>query len=772
MKKHHRLLAALLITALLFGCTPLWAFSEPIKAGDSPSNAISEATDEAEEEFITTLAEGTDPYDQFTGNVGSEDKKTYNVFVGVGRGMTIGRFNGISFDPDKLNIDELDKELATLEKTTYGTEINGLRVRGLKEGVTSFKIGEDTYKLYVVPGISSYAQNSKTVEIKIADMTDCTAYFSINGGDLQKIEEAGYLINQTFVGGFQISFFAAPDEGYALTQMKITGTAGQYYSLGDGTRTDGSDSEAWPLKDPDALDPVLTNDDNIWKENHGFKKPFTINGFMTVKRLRELFTQALQLHCDGTAQFGSYGKNDNREAEITFVAEKLPTMVKSISSYRLSQNATDSWEEYDPQEPPELRLGSMLEYTFTISRSGTQSIEYTDVLLVDEKIDYKLLLTYQDGHLLGYIGGSKKDKPDLSFNSSETELKITVQYTLNEQDLSKYSGGSFENSATLSYNYRSIYSAGVYSVAQSSQADCKIFGLVTYQWASDIPEEIQREFVCPDSHQFVANASAEVKGGDLVNKYKILCSDNGWKKWTFEGWKLQEDTDPNKLYKPGQNVTATDHSTSTATFVGQWKREELQPNSVTYQWKGLPEGHNQAIPTEQSCYETQKFSVDSTYQQETLVTIGNVNYVFSGWKNEADQVVSGEQLMGAENIVLTGQWVEESTLVTLTITTDNCDPIDKDQVFLFRVTGEGLDVTVSVKGNGSTSIFGLRSGKTYTVTELTDWSWRYQSNPATQTITPDENGEQVTFGHSRPAKQWLDGNCIWNIFKKEEEEGV
>lgn len=93
MKKHHRLLAALLITALLFGCTPLWAFSEPIKAGDSPSNAISEATDEAEEEFITTLAEGTDPYDQFTGNVGSEDKKTYNVFVGVGRGMTIGRYS-------------------------------------------------------------------------------------------------------------------------------------------------------------------------------------------------------------------------------------------------------------------------------------------------------------------------------------------------------------------------------------------------------------------------------------------------------------------------------------------------------------------------------------------------------------------------------------------------------------------------------------------------------------------------------------------------------
>lgn len=768
MKKHHRLLAALLITALLFGCTPLWAFSEPIKAGDSPSNAISEATDETEEGFITTLAEGPDPYDEFTGNVGSADKKTYNVFVGVGRGMTIGKFNDVSFDPDKLNIDELDKELATLEKTTYGTGINGLRVRGLKEGVTSFKIGEDTYKLYVVPGISSFAQNSKTVEIKIADMTDCTAYFSINGGDLQKIEE-GYLINQTFVGGFQISFFAAPDEGYALTQMKITGTGGQYYSLGDGTRTDGSDSEAWPLNDPDALDPVSTNNDNIWKKNHGFKTPFS--HFMTVKRLRELFTQALQRHCDGTAQFGNYWGHHDREAEITFAAEKLPTMVKSISRYRLNQNATDSWQNYDPQNPPELRLGSMLEYTFTISRSGTQSIEYTDVLLVDEKIGYKLLLTYQDGHLLGYIGGSKKDKPDWEFDSSETELKITVQYTLNEQDLSKYFGGSFENSATLSYNYRSIYSAGVYSVAQSSQADCKIFGLVTYQWASNIPEEIQREFVCPDSHQFVANASAEVQGEDLVGKYKILCSDNVWKKWTFQGWKLQEDAGTD-LYKPGDAVTATDYSTSTATFVGQWKSEELQPHSVTYRWEGLPEGHNQALPAPQSCYEAQKFSVDSTYQQETLVTIGNVNYVFSGWKNEEGQVVSGEQLMGAEDIVLTGRWVEESTLVTLTITTENCDTIDKDQVFLFRVTGEGLDVTVSVQGNGSTSIFGLRSGKTYTVTELTDWSWRYGSIPATQTITPDENGAQVTFGHSRTAKQWLDGNCIWDIFKKEEEEGV
>lgn len=693
--------------------------------------------------------------------------------------MTIKAFNGTKYARGTLNLENLDTDLASIEETSddSGTEtFYGLRVRGRKEGVTSFEIGKDTYKLYVVPGISSYAQNSKTVEIKIADMTDCTAYFSINGGDLQKIEKTGYLINQTFVGGFQISFFAAPDEGYALTQMKITRTGNQYYSLGDGTRTDGSDSEAWPLKDPSALDPLPTND-SIWKvdrlnQPHGFKTPFTINGFMTVKRLRELFTQALQLHCDGTSQIGNYGDKNDREAEITFAAEKLPTMVKSISRYHLIQNATDSWEEYDPQDPPELRLGSMLEYTFTISRSGTQSIEYTDVLLVDEKIGYKLLLTYQDGQLLGYIGGSKKDTPDLSFNSSETELKIPVEYTLNEQDLSKYSGGSFENSATLSYNYHSIYSAGVYSVAQSSQADCKIYGLVTYQWASDIPEEIQREFVCPDSHQFVANDSAEVQGEDLVGKYKILCSDNMWKKWTFQGWKLQESPGGDQLYKPGQTVTATAYGTSTATFVGQWKSEELQPHSVTYQWEGLPEGHNQAIPPVQSWYEAQKFSVDSTYQQETLVTIGNVNYVFSGWKNEADQVVSGEQLMGAENIVLTGKWVEESTLVTLTITTENCDTIDKDQVFLFRVTGEGLDVTVSVKGNGSTSIFGLRSEKTYTVTELTDWSWRYESNSATQTITPDENGAQVTFGHSRTAKQWLDGNCIWNIFKKEEEEGV
>lgn len=736
---------------------------------------------EDDEGHIATIAEGGDPYDDFTGNVGSADKKTYNVFVGVGRGMTIGKFNGQTFVPDSLDITGLDTTLAMLEATTYGTGLNGLRLRGLKEGVTSFKIGSDTYTLYVVPGMSAYAQNSKTVEINVKDIINCTSYYSINGGELKKIDDKGYLVNQTFVGGFQICFFTAPDKGYALTEMNITGTSGQYYSLGDGTRKDGSDSEAWPLNNPDAVD---ANDEKGWKtdrlnQTHGYKTPLTTRNFMTVSDLRKLYTKALELHCDGTAQFGRYGSH-TQAVEITFAAEKLPTLQKSISRYK--KNATDEWQIYDPDATtqPDLRLGSQLEYTFTIQRAGTQNVVYTDVMLSDDQIGYKLLLTYdpETKMMVGYVGGEQKDKADISWETGSTEMKITTEYTISEKDLSKYSGGQFKNSATLSYNYKSAYSAGVYSVSQSSSATCKIYGLATCQWAENVPQAIRDKFTCPDSHEFLANDSATVRGDQLKDASMVLCNNGKWQKWTFQGWNLKEENQPDTLYAPGATITLTNYNSKNATLVGHWQSTDLSPHTVTYQWSGLPSGRY-VLPTDsKKYYETQAYTVDSKYAKGTQEEIDSKIYTFSGWMLEENKVITGAQTMGDTNIVLKGKWKSEDDLVRLTISTEDWNSVDENQRFLFRVTGNDLDMVVSVPGNGSTTISGLWADNTYTVTELTDWAWRYEpvksdSDKTTQKsqsirLSQTETNE-VTFHHNRPKKQWLDGNAFKDIFKKTQE---
>ena len=117
---------------------------------------------------------------------------------------------------------------------------------------------------------------------------------------------------------------------------------------------------------------------------------------------------------------------------------------------------------------------------------------------------------------------------------------------------------------------------------------------------------------------------------------------------------------------------------------------------------------------------------------------------------------------------------------SLTIIKNGADDLDRNQTFLFRVTGEGVDVTVTVHGNSSVTIDGLTIGKQYTVTEITDWSWRYGEQvftttlnnyeaPATGgiTVTLSANKEEnsVTCTNTRTVPYWLDGdNYKVNIF--------
>lgn len=776
-RKHIRLLALVLTVFALLAVLPM----NSVQADEAETVAAPTA-EEADEGYIQAIDTGSDPYDKFVGTVGSETEQTFNVFVAVGRGMTITSFNGTKYAQGTLNIVNLNTELATIEEIVdnSGTEpFYSLRFRGLKEGVTSFKIGETTFNLYVVPNISSYAQNSKTIKIKIAEATHSTSYFSINAGDLQKIESTGYLINQTFVGGFQICFFTAPDEGYALTKMYVSGTAGQYYSLGDGTRADGADSEAWPFNNPDAQD---KEDASGWKkdrlnQDHGYKTPLTTSNFMSVARLRQLYTKALELGCDGTCQFGNYPDNNNRNAEITFSAEALPKMTKSITHYKLSTSEeTDNWSAYNPDNPPELRLGDKLRYTFTITRTAIQDVEYSNVLLIDDKIGYTLLLKYDtiDKELKGYIGGQEKEKADVTFESSDTTLEIQVEYTINSDDLSKYSGGTFKNSATLSYLYHSIYSAGHYSVSQSSEAVCKIYGLATYEWDLSVPAEIQQAYACPDSHQFTANESYIVQGSELVGKSAVLCTNGKWQKWTFKGWNLKQDGKDDVLYEPGQQLDLTDFESKNATMVGFWESEDIAPHSVTYTWSGLPcqtdcENKHPALPTDgNTYYETRSYPVDGYYAQGYIYRHGTDVYVFSGWMLDG-RVVSGEQVMGSSDVTLSGSWIKQSELTDLVIEVSGCnEDLDKDQTFLFRVTGEGVDVTVAICGNGKTTIFGLEIGKTYTVTQITDWSWRYTPDAATKSIILTAGEDKVEFVQSRGKTKWLDGNTLWNILQKKE----
>ena len=102
----------------------------------------------------------------------------------------------------------------------------------------------------------------------------------------------------------------------------------------------------------------------------------------------------------------------------------------------------------------------------------------------------------------------------------------------------------------------------------------------------------------------------------------------------------------------------------------------------------------------------------------------------------------------------------EYDVADLTITKSGAEDIDENQSFIFTVTGPNdFSAKVVVQGNGSVTIKGLKVG-TYTVTEDTDWSWRYTPQNRTQSIELNPAvTNTVTFVNTRSKGKWLGGDA-------------
>jgi len=104
---------------------------------------------------------------------------------------------------------------------------------------------------------------------------------------------------------------------------------------------------------------------------------------------------------------------------------------------------------------------------------------------------------------------------------------------------------------------------------------------------------------------------------------------------------------------------------------------------------------------------------------------------------------------------------------TLTITKQNA--ADPEQVFIYEVTNsKGEVITVTVVGNGSTTIYDVPFD-TYTVKQVSDWSWRYADTQ--QSVEIQDNAEYtVVFDDVIQDVQWLDDNSPMIRNRKKEEE--
>ena len=107
------------------------------------------------------------------------------------------------------------------------------------------------------------------------------------------------------------------------------------------------------------------------------------------------------------------------------------------------------------------------------------------------------------------------------------------------------------------------------------------------------------------------------------------------------------------------------------------------------------------------------------------------------WKNEATQPKDAHFTIHIKSFDLT---------ITKTVEGEVLD----NQTFVFTVQrNDSTDapIEVVIKGANSKTIKGLPSG-TYTVTEKTDWSWRYNAEGGNQqTVTPNDTTAEVTTTH-------------------------
>ena len=70
-----------------------------------------------------------------------------------------------------------------------------------------------------------------------------------------------------------------------------------------------------------------------------------------------------------------------------------------------------------------------------------------------------------------------------------------------------------------------------------------------------------------------------------------------------------------------------------------------------------------------------------------------------------------------------------------------------------------MDLIVTAGAGESVTVNGLKVGKSYTVTEVTDWSWRYTPDRSSKSVTLSPGGATVTFTNNRTKDKWLSGSA-------------
>ncbi|NCC83700.1 MAG: hypothetical protein EOM03_06180 [Clostridia bacterium] len=128
-------------------------------------------------------------------------------------------------------------------------------------------------------------------------------------------------------------------------------------------------------------------------------------------------------------------------------------------------------------------------------------------------------------------------------------------------------------------------------------------------------------------------------------------------------------------------------------------------------------------------------------------------YIFNGMTIEVQKFWNPSDQASVDPPFFVYEKVPSNT-GSLTIRSTGLSNRDANQTIVYEVTGPGADAPtwrVAIQGNTSRTLTGLPPGS-YTIQELTDWSWRYHVDSITPTLPT------VTFAHTRANELWFSGD--------------
>ena len=571
-----------------------------------------------------------------------------NIYVPKGGTVTINDLSGaledVGFDPSIVT--------AKYQKNT-------LYLTGLVEnGETSVIVGHTLFRVYAEPENPNGAY-TVSVLIKISEIRNCDLYYAINGGTLHKVQNVNseYVliglsssVGQNFPDGINLMFFTAPKAGHATSYMAAKGTLGQFYALGNGFRYDGSDSAAWPLTDADANYSSFAGyngDSGIWKSNHGFRWSL-LGGNMTIAEMRDLFTRALALGCDAATTFTRNENNKPITQETFYIyAEPLLTFNKEII------NVVRDGEDITGKADAEiLRIGDEVTYRLTV-KVPSEYISYETIKISDDTIGMDVI-SFQ--HIVSVGTNNKPTVSSLGRPSTVTLSTTTVDgkteylYTITQDytisaapdEIDKYAGGKFTNTASLTYEYKSTAASSKTETTITSFATVEVGGVVTWQ---DSLGKVWHVAV-PQGNNLPDDPTVDVPAGYVFQ---------GWEesKKSLLGNGLGKDENGNYFVNFGENQSIT--------ILGTYLPIEY---TLTYDLDGgeLPVGVNN--PT--------SYTIETVLK---LPTPSRPGYIFDGWEVTTasgswtqGSVYKGESTMPRMHgdITLKGKWRVDETKYTVT----------------------------------------------------------------------------------------------------------